>query len=68
MIPGLICFLPRIDIPMFLKIALEIIIGSSGRKQESAINTAPGMAGVPACTASDILLLSGHLIKMGAMG
>ncbi len=68
MIPGLTCFLPRINTAMFLKITLEIIIGSSGRKQESAVNTVPGMVGVPACIASGILLLSGHLIKMGAMG
>lgn len=68
MILGLNCFQPRINTAMYLKTALEIIIGSSGRRQESAINAVPGMAGVPACIASGILLLSGHLIKMRAMG
>ena len=36
--------------------------------RKKAVNTVPGMVGVPACIASGILLLSGHLIKMGAMG
>ncbi|GFI18217.1 hypothetical protein IMSAGC009_03389 [Lachnospiraceae bacterium] len=68
MIPGLTCFLPRINTAMFQKIVLAIITGSSVKKQESAIHTAPGMDVVPVCIASAILLLSGHLIKMGVAG